>query len=157
WMKGELADLYGPRHDLLGVVRSNQASGREKAFYTTDEYVSPALNFNRSPLHIVGVVTPLHKLGIYNYWAPGTTHPLAAGRELEFYDHRTPGGRAETENRPADPRAAELLEEWLEQDMPGEVRRALPDTYKPVQEAARQQYLQFVGIRDDLDPDHRPA
>ncbi|MFA5504761.1 MAG: sulfatase-like hydrolase/transferase [Vulcanimicrobiota bacterium] len=157
WMQGELAELYAGRHDLLGVAQSSQAPGREKAFYTTDEYVLPALNFNLSPVHVVGVMTPRSKLGIYNYWAPGTVHPLAAGRDLEFYDHDTPGGRAELDNRPNDPRARRLLEEWLNEDMPNEVRRPLPDSLEPVQTAALEQYLDFVQIRDSIDPDIRPT
>ncbi len=156
WMKGELAELYGRRHDLLSVVRSSQAEGRSKAFYTTDEYVLPALNFNLSPTHIVGVMTPTTKLGIYNYWAPTTVHPLAAGRALEFYDHTTPGGRAELDNRSDDPRAQELLEEWLNDDMPNEVRRPIAASLEPTQRAALEQYLAFVRLRDDTDPDRRP-
>ncbi len=156
WIRGELAQLYGNRHDLLSVVASSEAPGREVALFTSDEYISPALNYNLSPTHIVGVMTGGVKLGIYNYWAIGTTQPVRAGHELEFYDHSTPGGRAELENRPNDPRAAALYERWNNELLPNEVRKPLPSSLQAAQEATRQQYLDFKGIRDNIDPNQIP-
>lgn len=150
WLQGDLKELYGPRHDLLSVVRSSQAPGREVAVYTTDEFVQRVLNFNASPTHIVGLVRGNTKLGIYNHWAPGTTRPIELGRELEFYDHATSGGAAELDNRPGDPRALEMLELWENEIMPNEVQRPLPESLREAQEATRQAYLEFVRVRDDI-------
>jgi uncharacterized sulfatase len=153
WLQGELEELYGPRHDLLSVVQSSQAPGRDVAVYTTDEFVQRVLNFNASPTHIVGLVRGTEKLGIYNHWAPGTTVPVAAGRTLEFYDHATTGGAAELDNRPDDPRAQELLQLWENEILPGEVELPIPASLRQAQEATRQAYLEFVGVRDDIDID----
>lgn len=150
WLQGELQELYGTRHDLLSVVRSSQAPGRDIAVYTTDEFVQRVLNFNAAPTHIVGVVKGSTKLGIYNHWAPGTTEPVRVGRDLEFYDHSTPGGAAELDNRPNDPRAAELLDQWENEILPNEVRRPLPRSLQAAQEATRQAYVNFVTVRDDI-------
>lgn len=151
WLRGDLADLYGARLDLLNVVRSSRAPGREVAIYTTDEFVTRILNYNVSPTHIAGIISGAQKLGIYNFWAPGSTRPIAAGRELEFYDHATPGGAAELDNRPSDPRAQELLELWENELLPNEVRKPLPESLRHAQEATRQAYLEFIRVRDDID------
>lgn len=151
WLRGDLADLYGNRLDLLNVVRSSAAAGRDAAIYTTDEFVARILNYNLSPTHIAGIIKGSQKLGIYNFWAPGSTQPVELGRELEFYDHATPDGALELESRPDDPRALELLELWEKQLLPNEVRKPLPESLRQVQEATRQTYLEFVSVRDDID------
>ncbi len=153
WLQGELDQLYGERLDLLKIVASNQAPGRELAVYTTDEFVNRALNYNLSPTHIVGLVKGAQKLGIYNHWAPGSTRPVTLGRELEFYDLTTPAGAAEMESLPTDSRALELLELWETEVLPNEVRRQLPESLRQTQEATRQAYLNFVQVRDDIDLD----
>ena len=151
WLEGELEALYGHRHDILSVVRSSLAPGRDFAVYTTDEFVQRVLNYNASPTHIAALIQGSLKLGIYNHWAPGTTRPVALGRELEFYDHSTAGGAAELDNQPGDPRVQELLALWENEILPNEVRRPLPESLREVQEATRQAYLEFVEIRDDID------
>ncbi len=153
WLQGEMAELYGNRHDLLGVVESNSAAGRDYAVYTSDEFVNRVLNYSASPTHIAGLVTGAHKLGFYRYWAPRSTRPLSEGQELEFYDHATPGGAAETLNLPDDPRAQELLERWDSDILPNEVRKPLPASLQAAQEATRQTYLAFSEVLDDLNPE----
>lgn len=150
WIQGDLATLYGNRHDLLSVVRSSQASGRDFALYTTDEYVNPLLNYNHSPTHIIGLVQDQMKLGVYSYWAPGTTREIAAGRDLEFYDWTTPGGAAETDSQPNDPRVAQMLGQLLTDLVPNELQAPLPASLQAAQEASRQEYIAFVSILDDL-------
>lgn len=151
WLQGDLAQLYGSRLDLLSIVSSSKAPGRDNAIYTTDEFVQRVLNYNASPTHIAAVMQGKQKLGIYNHWAPGTTTALALQRELEFYDHNTPRGALELENRPDDPRAQELLALWENELVPNELRKPLPPSLRDVQEATRQAYLEFVGVRDDID------
>lgn len=150
WIAGDLAELYASRHDLLSVVQSPRAPGRDYAVYTTDEFVNHILNYNAAPTHIAGVMTATEKLGIYNYWRPGTVNPVALGRELEYYDRRTPGGKQELDNRPDDPRAQELLRIWEQELLPQEVRRPLPESLRAVQQETYQTYLNFVSRRDDV-------
>lgn len=151
WIRGELEALYGPRHDLLGVISSDQAPGRRHACFTTDEYISPVLNFNRAPTHILGVTDGASKLGLYNYWLPRTTQRINEGEELEYYDYASPEGRAELDNRPDDPRALELRSLLVNELLPNEIERPLPPSLRAVQEANRLVYLEFVDLIDGLE------
>lgn len=151
WLRGDLEDLYGGRHDLLSVLASKDAPGREYTVYTSDEFVNRLLNYNAAPTHIASVFTGSEKLGFYRYWAPRSTTPLAEGQEVEFYDHATPAGAAETENRPDDPRVQTLLERWDNDILPNEVRKPLPESLRAAQEETRQVYLAFLEVLDDID------
>lgn len=151
WLRGELAELYGGRHDLLSVLSSVDAPGREYAVYTSDEFVNRLLNYNASPTHIAGLMMGSQKLGFYRFWEPRTTTPVERGQELEFYDHSTPAGAAETESRPDDPRAAEMLQRWDRDILPNEVRKPLPKSLRAAQEQTRQVYLTFLDVLDDID------
>lgn len=151
WIQGDLEALYATRHDLLGVISSAQAPGRRHACFTTDEYISPLLNFNRAPTHILGVTDGLTKLGLYSYWLPRTTQRIDEGEELEFYDYATPGGRAELDNTPQDPRATALRNLLVNELVPGEIQRPLPLSLRPAQDANRLVYLEFVDLLDGLE------
>jgi uncharacterized sulfatase len=151
WLQGDLADLYGDRHDLLSVIGSSSAPGRDYAVYTSDEFVNRFFNYNASPTHIASVIAGSEKLGFYRHWAPRTTAPLKEGQEIEFYDHSTAGGAAETDNQPDDPRVQALLDQWDNEILPNEVRKPLPQSLQAAQEATRQTYLAFVEILDDID------
>ena len=151
WLRGEMAELYGGRHDLLSVLGSTDAPGREYVVYTSDEFVNELLNYSASPTHIAGLVMGSQKLGFYRYWVPRTTTPVAEGQEIEFYDHRTPGGAAETDSTPDDPRVQEMLERWDNDILPNEVRKPLPESLRAAQESTRQVYLTFLEVLNDVD------
>ena len=104
WMKGDLAQLYKGRHDMLPMLRSARAPGRQYLPFATDETISSYYNFLDAANHIVGIRTKDGKLGVYANWQNGTTNIVFDNTlELEFYDYSTPGGVAETDNRPNDP------------------------------------------------------
>jgi uncharacterized sulfatase len=150
WITGDLATLYANRHDLLAVVRSNAAAGRTAAFYTTDENVQVALNYNGSPEHILGMITAEGKLGVYSYFQPGTTTMATQGREVEYYDYGTAGGREELDNQSGSSAAAAMLELLLESYLPDEIEAPLPAALVASQNQARQNYLAYVSVIDNL-------
>jgi Sulfatase len=126
WLTGDLARLYGRRHDLLPMLKSANAPGRPYVVFATDETVPDVYNFNNSPNHIIGVRTAEAKFGLYAKWAPGTTDISFDDAETEFYDYATPGGRAETDNRKDDPRAAILYRALWQDILPNELHAPLP-------------------------------
>ena len=151
WISGDLAELYSTRHDLLSVVKSKTAPGRQYALYTTDEFVNRPLNFEAAPVHISGVVTNAGKLGLYRFWRPRSTDPLSLGQELEYYDYADSDGRLELNNQPGLPQAQALLSTFDSELLPNEVRKPLPASLQPVATQSQQEYLQFVEVRLDVD------
>lgn len=152
WITGDLAELYAGRHDLLSVVRSKTAPGRQYALYTTDEFVNRPLNFEAAPVHISGVITDAGKLGLYRFWRPRSTEPLSLGQQLEYYDYSSAGGRLELDNQSGSPQAQALLQQWDSTLLPNEVRKPLPSSLQSVSAAAQQQYIEFAEIKFDIDP-----
>ncbi len=102
-MTGDLAQIYGNRHDMLAMLRSTSAPGRHSVLLATDEVVLGQFNYNHSPLHLVGLRTSDAKLGTYSHWTSPEAAIDRATLELEFYDYATGSGRAELENSPHDP------------------------------------------------------
>jgi arylsulfatase A-like enzyme len=150
WMTGDLATIYGQRHNLLPMLKSADASGRPYVVFTTDEVVPLLYNFNSSPGHIIGVRTPDAKLGVYAHWLTGTTEIALDTIEIEYYDYATPGGRLETDNQKDLPGAAELLTRLLEDILPNELRAPLPDSLVPAQTIAKGLYLGYANLINTL-------
>jgi hypothetical protein len=151
WLIGDLARLYGSRHDLLPMLKSANAPGRPYIVFATDEAVPDIYNFNNSPTHIIGVRTADAKFGLYAKWVPGTTNiNFNDTIETEFYDYATPGGRAETDNRKDDPRAAILYKALLQNILPNELRAPLPPRFRPAQTIAKANYLAYVKVINTL-------
>ena len=56
---------------LIGTDQPAQVNGRCRALASDP---TPQLcNFNNSPVHTIGVRTPIAKLGVYAGWVPDTT------------------------------------------------------------------------------------
>lgn len=150
WMKGDLADIYSERLDLTKVLRSNRERGRRALVMATDEVVPIEFNFNRSPRYILGLRTPMSKLGVYANWLPGTATIDPRSVELEYYDYATEGGRLELDNTPDDPRARVLLQQLLTNYLPNAMQAPLPGSLRGVSDLAREQFLAFVAALDLL-------
>lgn len=150
WLSGDLETLYGKRFDLLSVIKSNAAPGRSAAFFTSDEYVSPGLNYNGAPLHILTMLTPQYKLNLYSHWKVASTELNPDKQELEFYDYSTPNGRLELENNPLSDIAQEMLSQLLNEYLPNEIRAAMPDALKTAHLLALQNYLSFANLSELL-------
>ena len=147
WLSGDLAQLYGQRHDILPMLKSGEAQGRPYVVYTSDETVPRVYNFNNSPGHIIGLRTPGAKLGVYSNWTQATTDIAMDGTmEFEYYDYSTPGGRLEQVNKKSDPAASALYSMLLADVIPNELRAPLPSSLLAQQTIVRDRYLQYVNL-----------
>lgn len=135
WVSDKLDALYGQRHDLLAMLRSAEAPGRNFVLLASDE-ASPELNA-RYNMHLLGLRTPEFKLGTYSQWHPGTTTIVRNTMETEFYDYSVPGGRHELHNDPNDPRVPATLAKLLDVLIPGEHQALLPLEYAQAQARAK--------------------
>ena len=153
WMTGNLAEIYGSRHDMVSMLRSASAPGRPYVLLATDELVPGFYNFNDSPLHIVGLRTQTTKLGTYSKWNPLTGQIERGSTQTEFYDYSTPQGAAELVSTPSDPRAQPMLSTLLNDLIPNELRAPLPGAYGAAQTLSRDIYLLFQAGINNLTPD----
>jgi arylsulfatase A-like enzyme len=152
WITANLVPLYGRRHDMIPLLRSAKAPGRQYAVFATDELVPGYFNFNNSPLHIVGLVTQATKLGTYAHWFPLTTTINRLSLEREFYDYATPGGQSEVDSTPDDPRAKAMQAALLNDIIPNELQAGLPGRYGVAQAVARAKQVAYAAIINNLRP-----
>ena len=146
WMKGDLKKLYGTRHDLLPMLKSADAPGRDYVLHTCDEIINPQANYLNAPWHVTGLVTPKGKLGLYSFWKGETDVLDRATQETEYYNYATRGGRMEVENT-NDSAAARKANRWLQEVLiPEQIRRPMPARLKPVEEFAKREMLKFMGM-----------
>jgi arylsulfatase A-like enzyme len=150
WMTGDLAQIYAPRHNILPMLKSARAPGRPYVVFADDDPSPQLYNFNSSPGRIIGLRTPVAKLGVYADWVPGTTDIAPRTIQLEYYDYTTPGGLLETDNRNDDPAAQLLLTALLTDVLPNELRAPLPAGFVPAQTIAKIEYLGYVDVVNAL-------
>jgi hypothetical protein len=150
WMTGDLAAIYRKRLNLLPMLQSASAPGRPYVVFTDDDPAPQVYNFNSSPVHIIGLRTPVAKLGVYADWIPGTTLIAPSTIQLEYYDYTTPGGLLETDNRKGDPDAIPLLVTLLTDVLPNELRAPLPRRFVPAQTVAKGEYLTYVDLVNSI-------
>jgi arylsulfatase A-like enzyme len=146
WMVGDLALIYGGRHDLNAMLASRSAEGRPYVLWATDEVAPAYYNFNNSPTHIIGLRTEGRKLGTYADWTAGTANIQMGSAQTEFYDYATEGGILELDNRPDAPLVTPLLNLLVDGLVPNELRAALPGPLGPVQNLAKTQYLIYDAL-----------
>ncbi len=149
WMTGDYAQLYGKRANMLAILGNATAPGREYAVYSCDELVPvAALNFDKAPEHIIGVVTKAGKLGVYSFWNPNTPTTitlLAQGQEIEYYDYLR-GDRAELANDPHCPIAKETYDLLVNKILPDELQAPLPPAYQQAQQDSLEGYWQYFKL-----------
>jgi uncharacterized sulfatase len=154
WMTGNLATIYGGRHDMIPMLKSSGAPGRRYVLYATDEIVPDTFNFNRAPLNVLGLRTDDTKLGVYTKWAPLTSMIVPSSIELEFYDYSTKDGRLELDNTAAtDPRAKAMEANLLNNLLPNELQQPLPGDLGVAQQASKAVHLayrDFIFIQPTL-------
>ena len=117
WMTGHLAEIYGPRHDMVPMLRSASAPGRPYVLLATDELVPGFSTSTIAPLHVAGVRTQRRS------WEPirsGIRYRAdrAGSTQTEFYDYSTPNGIQELTSTPDDPRAHDLQDLLFGQRLP---------------------------------------
>jgi uncharacterized sulfatase len=126
WMRqGNLAAIYGDRHDMISMLKSPRAPGRRYVLFATDEIVFDYLNFNKAPLHVVGLRLEDSKLGIYAHWLPLTSQ-IVGPVQKEFYDYSTKHGQLELDSNPNHPRVRGLYQQLIHNIIPHELQERLP-------------------------------
>ncbi len=151
WMTSKLLrDIYGDRHDMISMLKSADAPGREYVLFATDEIVPNYFNFNRAPTHVLGLRHEDTKLGIYEKWVPPTSNIILGSIEREFYDYSTTGGQLELDDMPDDPRAYDMEGTLLDQIVPNELQELLPPPLASVQAYAKKVHLlyrEFIALQ----------
>lgn len=171
WLTGDMRALYGQRHNLLSMLKSPKAPGRDYLLFSYDERVPSYYDFlpnGPTPLHIAGMQTDRWKLGTYSNWTgeillpDGTSIPGAVidstSLECEFYDYSTRHGRLELDNlcnsrsRKKQREIARLVKILLEELVPNELRAPLPAAYLEAQTIAEISYLYYADYLTTLSP-----
>jgi uncharacterized sulfatase len=145
WRRGELARIYGERLNLVELLGDPSAAGRDHVLFSSDEIIPDVLNYLHAPTHVLAVRTREAKLVTYTKWAPGTTRPIPASLQLEFYDYATARGRAETLSHPNDPRAKAMAHRLFKHYVPRQMEAPLPPPLKRTVARARATYVAFVA------------
>ena len=154
WIKGDYAQLYGRRHDMLPLLRSARADGRPYVLFTTDESTPSVYNFLGAGNHIVGIRNENAKLAIYAQWQSGTTDIVFDDTlEREFYDYFTPGGVEELTNRPNTLRARVLYELLVNRLIADELQAPLPPSLQPFQAESKERLLIYLQLLDNTSVD----
>ena len=144
WMSGDLATIYGGRHDMISMLKSAAAPGRDYVLYATDEIVPNYFNFNNAPTHVLGLRTKDTKLGVYAKWIPLTSRIIQPSIELEFYDLSTTRGQLELDNTASsDSRVPDMVQQLLEDLVPNELQQPLPGILRLEQLGSRSVHLLF--------------
>ena len=143
WRRGDLRRIYGERLNLVDLLRNPSAAGRDHILFATDEVLPVVFNYLHAPTHILAVRTRDAKLVTYTHWFPGTTRPIPASMQLEFYDYTTPEGRAEIRSHPHDPRARAMAHKLFTECVPQQMEAPLPPPLKRTVARARASYVAF--------------
>ncbi|TQF66484.1 sulfatase-like hydrolase/transferase [Rhodococcus spelaei] len=145
WMSGDLAATYAERLDLMPVLRSSTASGRDHVVLATNEHAPQATIWNNSPQHIYVMRTPEAKVAVYSGWYGDTSMVDPSTFQYEFYDYTTEGGRAELDNTfDDDPRAKGMAAQLMTQYLPGQLAAPLPPAYQQQSAASMTRYLTYI-------------
>ena len=141
WLVGDLGRIYRERHDLLPMLRSSQAPGRQYVLLASDEGVQGYLNFNSSPTHLFGVRPPELKFGLYANWKNGTAEIADDGTlETELYDLKY------------DLRIPALKQALLTNLIPNVLRAPLPGALGVAQDASKYAYLIYDALLQNVRP-----
>jgi uncharacterized sulfatase len=150
WMTGDLASIYQERLNLMPLLQSNRASGRDHLVMATDEVVPSYFNFNNCPRYILSLRTEEAKLGVYTDWIKGTATIDPSTVKLEFYDYSTERGRLELDSYPDNPKALAMYNQLITQYLPQQMEAPLPGAYGVASALARDQFLLYVAALDAL-------
>ena len=152
WMQGDYAEMYGNRYDMFPILKSASVKGLDYALFATDEVVAvlddfatvPDADGQRTPVHVMAVMTPEYKLGVYSRWPGGTTVASPNGQQYEYYDYSTAAGRLEMDNTYAVTPAARLIKDRLLNELvPKVLEKPLPLTYQQAQKKAQAELVAF--------------
>ncbi len=146
WMNRELSQIYGSRHDMISMLQTCEAPGRDFVLLATDEIAPGYFNPTNAPTHVLGLRTQDYKFGISAEWISKSSQIDLSTAQYEFYDYSTGKGRMELENTPTDPRANQTLAYLLNNAIPNELQQPLPEPYRIVQVGAEIAHLAYRAL-----------
>ena len=158
WMSGDLAAVYGQRHDMISMLKSKDAPGRPYVLLATDEIVPNVYNFNGAPTHVLGYRTDEYKVGISAPWVPLTSNIDTTQIQPEFYDYSTANGQLELDNSLGDPRLQPTLTALETDIIPNELQQPLPGnpldptSLRGQQLISKARHLAYRAIVENIDP-----
>ena len=140
-------------HDMIPMLMSNSAPGRDYVLYSTDESAPGYYDFNGAPGHIIGMRTEESKLGVYIDWTPFTGDLKPGTAQLEYYDYTTADGLLElvnTANTDSQAQAKQAFDLLQSNIIPNELRAPLPQSIRIMQAIAKEEYLLYKLFLDHL-------
>jgi len=152
WLTPTLRKIYQKRHDMFSMLKSNSAPGRPFILHATDEVCPDYYNPTMAPTHVRGYRTEEYKLGVYADWDPSTSNITLDSVLLEFYDYSTESGRMELDSNPDDARVQPLLDQLIEQIIPGELQQPLPVPFRVDQLLSKKAHLKYRDYIESQSP-----
>jgi arylsulfatase A-like enzyme len=146
------------RADLAQMLSDPHAKGREYALHATDEIVTEfALEpySATAPLHVVGLMTPNAKYGVYSDWRPRSIEPLAQNSDHELYDYSTPAGRLELDNVAGHSHLEPGLQRTLASALASELHESLPIRLRKAQIEGFRDYFKSAAVVATTTAAHR--
>jgi uncharacterized sulfatase len=161
WLTGDYAAMWGGnlRADLYSMLQTDSKTlgGRDYVIFSTDEFFSVTQANAQTPQHVIGLLTKegvakspnAGKLGFYHHWIEDTT---AWNRnkpfQYEYYNYGNPDGKNEKLSTPNSPQAGDAEVFLHDFAIPDQLKKGLPPTYVPFQDAALRAYWEFVRRAD---------
>lgn len=151
WRQQEQYAHLAGRLDIAALLLDPNAPGRRYILHTSDEpgnEEDPATPYTDDPPgHIIGYRTAAAKLGLYSYWAEGTSTLVSEGQESELYDYSTTGGQQEIDNLAPNGGTLynQLYTSLVDDAIPNELRQPLPAYLQATQQTAYSAYLAEFG------------
>ena len=156
WITPELASPYASRHDMIPMLKSKDAPGRDYVLLVSDEIVPNFYNWLNAGLHIIGVRTQFGKLGVYAHWTPTGDIDRTQLIETEYYDYATIDGQLELTSTPYSP-AAQTLLSALPAIINNELRAPIALNLRLPQATLKAHYLVYSAILANLPGNQRSA
>ncbi|MHB1537812.1 MAG: sulfatase-like hydrolase/transferase [Solirubrobacteraceae bacterium] len=101
WRRDSHFSQIAHRHDLLKMLSSPSAPGREYVLHATDEIVTEfaaRLYAADAPLHVTALRSQHGKVALYSDWKHRSIEPHQRRQEGELYAYDTEAGRLELDN-----------------------------------------------------------
>ena len=146
WMKGDYAQMYGDRLDLLPLLKSAKAPGSDYLLLASDEVMPGFLLYENVPMHLLAVQTLAGKLGTYSHWQPLTDSIRRLSTEVELYDYSTPGGKMELDNVAGGLFTTLGVQTLFDQIVPNVLRAPLPESLAEVSSEAMKHYVRYEAL-----------
>lgn len=101
WRRDSRYSHIAQRHDMLKMLGSPSAPGRDYVLHATDEIVTEfavRAYAADAPLHVTALRSEQGKIALYSDWKHHSVEPVRRKQEGELYAYDTEGGRRELEN-----------------------------------------------------------